>query len=95
MSERGKLIARNLQKKYTEAEKVIIQSDRKYFNLLSVSDKIWLGTQIADMCFELARNNGRKSLRKFWNIIEFGRREKIKNYQKMIRWMKKRQKKSL
>ena len=95
MNEKGKLLIRELQKKYTKAEKIIAASDKKYFNFLSVSDKIRLANQIAGMCFELARHSGRESIKKFWDTIEFDRKEKIKNYQEMIKWMRKKQKKSL
>ncbi|OIN96148.1 hypothetical protein AUJ66_07285 [Candidatus Desantisbacteria bacterium CG1_02_38_46] len=64
MNEKGKLLIRELQKKYTKAEKIIAASDKKYFNFLSVSDKIRLANQIAGMCFELARHSGRESIKK-------------------------------
>ena len=95
MSKEGISIARELQRKYSNAEKVIMQADRNYFNSLSASNKIRLATYLANICFEIAANNGRKSLRNFWDAIEFGRKEKIKNYQKIIRWMRRKQRKSL
>jgi hypothetical protein len=91
MSKEGKQITGELRRKYGIAESIIADSDKKYLFSVSASDKIQLAAQLADMYFILAISRGKNSLKELLSRMEFERNEKIKNYVRMIKWLKTKQ----
>ena len=95
MSYCGKLIAKNLRRKYGDAEEEIAESDREYFSLLSPEYRIRFSAYLSGMFNGLAASFGKEILNKLMLTVESERNRKMESYKQVTKWLKTKQKKNL